>query len=291
MHKKKKNKSEINKYSTTKVKARNFLTNVSYNGIKDKDYQNRSFVIDIFTFLIFYLNPFYLERKFETNIERDYINVLWSFLMPETLYNFICKNEHVKTLNKIKIKFPEVVEILNLYIEDESIGTQEQQFNILKDFLTKYAKIYQFIFGNLFPKCFSRIDDYGIQSKTASNFHYKNYLAQKGFFEWQQRNSILLKVGQEENKSAVSTPLNMTTLNDDEEEHIKIKKEIVDDVQIISVIDNANEKKKRVKKEKDKIKIEQKITKRNEKKRKLEEKLSENTEKLQKIKKLNKINN
>ena len=62
--------------------------------------------------------------------------------MPETLYNFICKNEHVKTLNKIKIKFPEVVEILNLYIEDESIGTQEQQFNILKDFLTKYAKIY-----------------------------------------------------------------------------------------------------------------------------------------------------
>ena len=83
----------------------------------------------------------------------------------------------------------------------------------------------------------------------------------------------------------------MTTLNDDEEEDIKIKKEIVDDVQIISVIDNANEKKKRVKKEKDKIKIEQKITKRNEKKRKLEEKLSENTEKLQKIKKLNKINN
>ena len=100
-----------------------------------------------------------------------------------------------------------------------------------------------------------------------------------------------VKDGQEENKSAVSTPLNMTTLNDDEEEDIKIKKEIVDDVQIISVIDNANEKKKRVKKEKDKIKIEQKITKRNEKKRKLEEKLSENTEKLQKIKKLNKINN
>ena len=113
----------------------------------------------------------------------------------------------------------------------------------------------------------------------------------KVFFEWQQRNSILLKDGQEENKSAVSTPLNMTTLNDDEEEDIKIKKEIVDDVQIIGVINNANKKKKRVKKEKDKIKIERKITKRNEKKRKLEEKLSENTEKLQKIKKLNKINN
>ena len=61
----KKTKAEISKYSSTKVKARNFLTNVSYNGIKDKDYQNRSFVIDIFSFLILYLNPFYLERKFE----------------------------------------------------------------------------------------------------------------------------------------------------------------------------------------------------------------------------------
>ena len=54
----------------------------------------------------------------------------------------------------------------------------------------------------------------------------------------------MLKDGQEENKSAVSTPLDMTTLNDDEEGDIKIKKEIVDDVQIIGVIDNANKKKK-----------------------------------------------
>ena len=133
----KKTKSEISKYSSTKVKARNFLTNVSYSGIKDKDYQNRSFVIDIFSFLILYLNPFYLERKFESNIERDYVNVLWSFLMPETLYNFICRDENVKTLNKIKLKFPHAIEIVKLFIEDESIGTQQQQFDTLKDYLIK----------------------------------------------------------------------------------------------------------------------------------------------------------
>ena len=148
----KKTKTEISKYSSTKVKARNFLTNVSYTGIKDKDYQNRSFVIDIFSFLILYLNPFYLERKFESNIERDSVNVLWSFLMPETLHNFICRDENVKTLNKIKLKFPHAIEIVKLFIEDESIGTQEEQFNTLKDYLIKNAKIYQFIFGNIFPR-------------------------------------------------------------------------------------------------------------------------------------------
>ena len=53
-------KTTINRYSSTKVKARNFLSNVSYNRMKKSDYQNRSFVIDCFSFLLLYLNPFYL---------------------------------------------------------------------------------------------------------------------------------------------------------------------------------------------------------------------------------------
>ena len=101
-------------------------------------------------------------------------------------------------------------------------------------------KIYQFIFGNLFPRCFARIDDYGIQSKTAFNFHYKNYLAQKSVFEWQQKNLFLSSLNNDEtneNTGANSTPLNMTTLNDDgdgdnddKEKNIKIKKEIENEI-------------------------------------------------------------
>ena len=218
--------------------------------------------------------------------------------MPETLYNFICKDENVKALNKIKIKFPHAIEIINLFIEDESIGTQEQQFNTLKDFLIRNAKIYQFIFGNLFQRCFARIDDYGIQSKTAFNFHYKNYLAQKSVFEWQQKNSFLSSLNNDEtneNTGTNSTPLNMTTLNDDDdddddddgddddkEKNIEIKKEIENEITCGKKKNNT--KKKLKKEEKDKLNAEKKIKKRNEKKRKLEEKLIENTEKLQKIK-------
>ena len=125
-----------------------------------------------------------MERKFESTIERDYVNVLWSFMMPETLYNFICRDENFKTLNKLKLKFHQVNEIVRLFIEDESSSLQQQQFDILKDYLIKHAKSYQFIYRNLFPRCFARIDDYGLQSKTAFNVHYKNYLTQKSIFEW-----------------------------------------------------------------------------------------------------------
>ena len=183
--------SPVKKYSSTKVKVRNFLSIVSYNRIKKTDYKNRSFVIDCFSGLLLYLNPFYLERKFESEIERDYVNVLWSFMMPGTLYNFICRDENFKILNKVKLKkFNQANEIIKLFLEDESISSQKQQFDTLKSYLIEHAKSYQFIYANLFPRCFARVDDYGVQSKTKFNVHYKNYLNQKNIFDWYQKNSL-----------------------------------------------------------------------------------------------------
>ena len=47
--------------SATEVKAQNFLTNISYNRVKGVDLTNHSLIIDCYTFILFYLNPFYLE--------------------------------------------------------------------------------------------------------------------------------------------------------------------------------------------------------------------------------------
>ena len=305
--------SSVKKYSSTKVKARNFLSIASYNRIKKNDYENRSFVIDCFTFLLLYLNPFYLERKFESEIERDYINLLWSFMMPGTLYNFICKDENFKILNKVKLKFNEANEIIKLFIEDESIFSQKQQFDTLKSYLIEHAKSYQFIYANLFPRCFARVDDYGVHSKIKFNVHYKNYLNQKNIFEWYQKNSSY-EEKTDENMSANSTPLNMTKLNEKEEEIVEVevitnkenikKEDEVETTITKPLIENKKQQKKIAKEvvskklnkeekreNKKNISAEKKKQKRNEKKRKLEKQLIENTEKLQKVKKTNKNNN
>ena len=86
---KKQEKKIKKKYSSTKVKARNFLTNISYNGIKNKDYENQTFVIDIFAYLILYFNPYAITGKFETDLERAYINILWTQLLPQSFYLFV----------------------------------------------------------------------------------------------------------------------------------------------------------------------------------------------------------
>ena len=251
----------IKSYNNSKVKARNFLTNVSYNRITAANYKNKNFVIDCFTFMILYLNPFYLERKFETIIERDFVNVLWTFLMPSKLYNHITGNDNMKTLNKIKIKYQDAKDIMIAFLFNDP-----SNINILSDFLEKNAILYQFLFGNLFPKCFCRINDYGINAKTLFNTYYHNFNVQKNIINW----------AKEEN---LQSPIDMTTLNDNDDdenkENIEIKKE-----------EEQKEEKKEKKKVKRKIKNEEvKKQKREAKKQRLLEQLNENTEKLKKLKK------
>ena len=61
------------KYSNTKVKTRNLLTNFFYRRCKPEDVEKTNFVIDVFSFFIQNLNPTGPDRKLETPLERYYI--------------------------------------------------------------------------------------------------------------------------------------------------------------------------------------------------------------------------
>ena len=251
----------IKNYSSTKIKARNFLTNVSYNRITTVDYKNKNFVIDCFTFLILYLNPFYLERKFESSTEREFVNVLWMFLMPSNLYNFINQNENMTTLNKIKIKYVDVKKMILEFLQYD-----QGNLKVLSDYLEKNGILYQFLYGNLFPKCFSRINDYGVRAKTLFNTYYQNFMIQKNVINWQNNNNNLTikeEVVEEEKQTEKydnASPLNMTTLDKEETTKTETKKRKINNT-------------------------EAKSQKRELKKQKLLEQLNENTEKLKKLKK------
>ena len=248
------NDNAIKKYNNSKVKARNFLTNVSYNRITTVDYKNNNFVVDCFTFMIVYLNPFYLERKFESALERDFVNVLWNYLMPNQLYRHISDEANIKTLIKVKVKYQDGKDIINAFLSKDPFN-----IDVLSDFLEKNAILYQFLFGNLFPKCFSRINDYGINAKTLFNRYYCNFHLQKNVINWAKEQDSPLR-----------------TLNEQEEdnkENIEIKQE---------TIENQQEEKKRKRKIKN---DERKKQKREAKKQRLLEQLNENTEKIKKLKK------
>ena len=243
------------------------MTNISYNGIKSKDYENRTFVIDIFAYLILYFNPYNVNGKFETELERSYINILWSMLLPQNFYIFVAKKENIQLLNKKNAKFQDAVEIVKLYIEyaENENTTQQEQYNNLKIYLNKYIKMYQLIFSNLFPKYYSKFDSRGIENNIEFTSYYSNYLNQKNIVEWQTNNQYW------EEKAK----------NNDSYSDV----EIVDSSEIKQ--EEKEEKKKKTRKRKIvnsdiDFKLELDLE---EKKNFYEEKLKENTEKLKKTKK------
>ena len=261
------NDKAIKKYNNSKVKARNFLSNVSYNRITKLDYKNENFVVDCFTFLILYLNPFYLERKFESNVEREFVNVLWLFLMPNNLYNYIHQNDNMTTLIKLKVKYPDAKKIILDFLKHD-----QGNLKVLSDYLEKNGILYQFLYGNLFPKCFCRVNDYGVKAKLLFNTYYQNFNVQKKVINWQNN---ILKEEEEEKEEK-------------KEQKIQIKKEEEEEkyynVSPITTLEDENVKQPKTKKKRKSINTETKEQKREGKKQKLLEQLKENTEKIKRLK-------
>ena len=138
-------------YSPTKVKAWNFLTNISYNRVKDVHLTNDPFIIEFYTFILFYLNPFYLEQKFEDVIDREKVEALWNCFIPGNLCVFVCKSEHFTTLNEISLKYQNAYESISIFVEEGGLAQ-------LKCCFKQNAFIYQFVYSTLFPKYFCRIE-------------------------------------------------------------------------------------------------------------------------------------
>ena len=49
------------KYSPTRIKSRNLLSNISYTGINKGDFYNQNFILDVFILLVKNVNPFSLQ--------------------------------------------------------------------------------------------------------------------------------------------------------------------------------------------------------------------------------------
>ena len=163
--------------------------------MKEEDFNNGSFVIDCYAFVLLYLNPFFLERKFDSQLDKDYIETLWNSIMPSGFYNFISNSDNYATLNKIKLRFQDTIEIGRSFADDIT------NYRGIKDVLKTNHALFQYLFSNLFPRYFSRIDDYGIRSKLTfenniisiriKNVFWQTYILNPPFRQQQQQRQVM----------------------------------------------------------------------------------------------------
>ena len=175
-------------YSPSKVQPKHFLTNISYNRLKSTDFDNASFIIGCFTYILFNLNPFFLEQKFDDESDREYVETLSNYLVLNEFYIYICRNDNFLTLNKQLLKYQNAFDILNNFILEDN-----NSFLLLKECLRKNALLYQCIYSTLFLKYFRRVDDYSIKRKLAFEVAHAGYQNQHEVYIMYSCNHLLLQ--------------------------------------------------------------------------------------------------
>ena len=80
------NKPSERKHKTTRIKSRNFLSNISYIGINKEDFYNENFISDVYLLVTRNVIRFSLNRKLNDKNKHRMIYMLWKECMPQTFY-------------------------------------------------------------------------------------------------------------------------------------------------------------------------------------------------------------
>lgn len=158
------------KYSPTRVKSRNFLSNIGYNSINKADFYNENFILDVYILLVKNLNPFSLPRKIADKFKHDMIYMLWRDCIPLSFYKFICQEENFRYLNRRDVSQPGVLEIVGKFVDQD-----KNNLRLLQQCLANYKYIFQYVYSCTFPEIYTMSEKRGINMK--SNFYilFKTY--------------------------------------------------------------------------------------------------------------------
>ena len=150
--------------TTTRIKSRNFLSNIAYLGINKEDYYNENFLFDVYLLITKNLNPFSLDRKLTDKTKHEMIYMLWKKCMPQKFYKDICKEKNILYLNGKNVRQPKVLELITDFLNED-----ENSYRELRNNLSSSKSIFQYVFSNVFPEIYYPTEKRGFDLK--SNFY------------------------------------------------------------------------------------------------------------------------
>ena len=161
-------------YSSTKVKARNLLTNVSYRRFKQTDFENLSFIADVLTFLVQNFNPIDLDRKVDLEDEMQMLKFLWNECIPHEFTRAIYKGTNYAVIADPKLTYQKSNKIVIEWLMSEDV-----KLKVVKDKLKENFGYIHYIYSLLFPKIYNCINHFGIQNKGKFEFAFSVWKLRK----------------------------------------------------------------------------------------------------------------
>ena len=160
----------IKPYTSSRIKTRNFLSNISYTGVKSEDFADNNFTFDTITLLTKNTNPFSLERKIVDAKSRDIVYMLWDECIEKRFYKHICEKDNFTYLNS------KTAQIVLDYLNKDASNIAR-----LRKCLQNHMKTIQFVYSRCFPEIYSLTDKRRINLKSEFLLTFKLWKDKKKF--------------------------------------------------------------------------------------------------------------
>ena len=130
------------------------MINISYNGVKEEDLFDRSFVFHTDVLTTKNINHFFLKKKKIFDVkDREIINIFSEDYNEPSFYKHISQLENFLYLNGKNVIYPRVAEIAMNYIE-----AIDKNFDKLKRKLIENKKIFQFVYSNIYTEVYNIVE-------------------------------------------------------------------------------------------------------------------------------------
>ena len=120
------------------------LTNASYRRFKPEDFEETTFVLDAFTFLVQNSNPIALNRMLKTDVKRNYLKMLWEKCISLKFTKFILTEENYMLLCQTQLIYQKAIKIVKKFVEDD-----DENIALLKNSLKENINTIQFAYSSL----------------------------------------------------------------------------------------------------------------------------------------------
>ena len=234
------------KYTTTQIKSRNFLSNITYVGINKEDFYNENFIFDVYFLVTKNLNPFSLDRNLADKTKHEMIYTLWKECMPQKFYKHICKEKNFLYLNGKNVLQPKVLQRITDFLKDD-----EENYKDLHNNLSSYKNIFQYVYSNVFPEIYCSTERRSFNIK--SNFHliFETYKDKKQLEISLGKNPENYETIRNETSIFEQKPINVDDFNEIKKKEVKNKnkngREVAEKNRLLKKKENRRNLKKREK--------------------------------------------
>ena len=159
---------------TTRIKFRNFLSNIANVRINKEGFYNENFIFDFYLLVTQNLNSFSLDRKLTEKDKHGMIYMIWKEHMPQKFQGHICKKKNFLYLNGNNVVQPKVLEIITDFLNE-----QEENYKDLQNNLSSYINIFQYVYCNVFPETYCSNERRGFDLRSYSHIIFKSHKDKK----------------------------------------------------------------------------------------------------------------